>query len=62
MMEQDSISTPIHYSEQPEIHYSQPEAHYSEQPEIHYSEQPDTLHLPREGIPRDLTSVDVPIY
>ena len=62
MMEQDSISTPIHYSEQPEIHYSQPEAHYSEQPEIHYSEQPDTLHLPGEGIPRDLTAVDVPIY
>ena len=62
MMEQDSISTPIHYSEQPEIHYSEPEAHYSEQPEIHYSEQPDTLHLPGEGIPRDLTAVDVPIY
>ncbi len=30
--------------------------------EIHYSEQPDTLHLPGEGIPRDLKDVSLPKY
>ena len=30
--------------------------------EIHYSEQPDTLHLPGEGIPRDLRDVSLPKY
>ena len=30
--------------------------------EIHYSEQPDTLHLPGEGIPRDLKEVNLPQY
>ena len=30
--------------------------------EIHYSEQPDTLHLPGEGIPRDLKEVNIPLY
>ena len=30
--------------------------------EIHYSEQPDTLHLPGEGIPRDLKEVHLPQY
>ena len=30
--------------------------------EIHYSEQPDTLHLPGEGIPRDLREVHIPQY
>lgn len=30
--------------------------------EIHYSEQPDTLHLPGEGIPRDLKTVEIPQY
>ena len=30
--------------------------------EIHYSEQPDTLHLPGEGIPRDLSDVSLPKY
>ena len=30
--------------------------------EIHYSERPDTLHLPGEGIPRDLKDVQLPTY
>ena len=30
--------------------------------EIHYSEHPDTLHLPGEGIPRDLKDVTLPKY
>ena len=30
--------------------------------EIHYSECPDTLHLPGEGIPRDLKDVQLPTY
>ena len=30
--------------------------------EIRYSEQPDTLHLPGEGIPKDLKAVDLPQY
>ena len=30
--------------------------------EINYSEQPDTLHLPGEGIPRDLRDVSLPKY
>ena len=30
--------------------------------EIHYSERPDTLHLPGEGIPRDLKEVNLPQY
>ncbi|MBQ9649759.1 MAG: DUF4271 domain-containing protein [Prevotella sp.] len=30
--------------------------------EIHYSERPDTLHLPGEGIPRDLKDVKLPTY
>ena len=30
--------------------------------EIHYSERPDTLHLPGEGIPRDLKDVSLPTY
>ena len=30
--------------------------------EIHYSEQPDTLHLPGEDAPRDLTEVNIPVY
>ncbi len=30
--------------------------------EIHYSEQPDTLHLPGEGIPRDMKEVSIPLY
>ena len=30
--------------------------------EIHYSERPDTLHLPGEGIPRDLKDVSLPKY
>ena len=29
---------------------------------IHYSERPDTLHLPGEGIPRDLKDVQLPTY
>ena len=30
--------------------------------EIHYSSQPDTLHLPGEGIPRDLKETNIPQY
>ena len=30
--------------------------------EIRYSEQPDTLHLPGEGIPKDLKAVSLPQY
>ena len=30
--------------------------------EIRYSEQPDTLHLPGEGIPKDLKAVNLPQY
>ena len=30
--------------------------------EIKYSEQPDTLHLPGEGIPKDLKAVNLPQY
>ncbi len=30
--------------------------------EIHYSERPDTLHLPGEGIPRDLKDINLPQY
>ena len=30
--------------------------------EIRYSEQPDTLHLPGEGIPKDLKTVNLPQY
>ena len=30
--------------------------------EIRYSERPDTLHLPGEEAPRDLTAVNVPLY
>ncbi len=30
--------------------------------EIHYSDRPDTLHLPGEGIPRDLKEVKLPQY
>lgn len=30
--------------------------------EIRYSEQPDTLHLPGEGIPRDMTTAEIPLY
>ena len=30
--------------------------------EIRYSGQPDTLHLPGEGIPRDMTIAEVPLY
>ena len=30
--------------------------------EIHYSDRPDTLHLPGEGIPRDLKDVQLPTY
>ena len=30
--------------------------------EIRYSAQPDTLHLPGEGIPRDMKEVDIPLY
>ena len=30
--------------------------------EIRYSEQPDTLHLPGEGVPKDLKAVSLPQY
>ena len=30
--------------------------------EIRYSEQPDTLHLPGESVPRDMTTADIPLY
>ena len=30
--------------------------------EIRYSERPDTLHLPGEDVPRDLTEVNLPLY
>ena len=30
--------------------------------EIHYSQQPDTLHLPGEGIPKNLKDVNLPQY
>ena len=29
---------------------------------INYSSRPDTLHLPGEGIPRDMKAVDIPLY